>query len=94
MIVEAHYTVHIISDFSRSRSSPTKLLSTGAHIEARTATNTGINVIVGLKSFLKSMLQVAQRLYLTDTQIYLANSIEDAYQIIQQYQSQHIRAVR
>jgi hypothetical protein len=28
-------------------------------------------------------LQVAQRLYLMDTEIYLANSVEEAYQIIQ-----------
>ncbi len=89
MISSVPHRVHIVSDFSRSRSSPAKLLSIGAHIENRKAINSGINVIIGATSFLKSMLQVAQRLYLIDTEIYLANSVEEAYQLIQQHQHSH-----
>jgi hypothetical protein len=86
MISSVPHRVHIVSDFSRNRSAPAGLLSAGSHIENRRAINSGINVVIGATSFLKSMLQVAQRLYLTETEIYLANSVEEAYLIIQQHQ--------
>src|SRR5574339_631240 len=57
---QAPRTVHLLSDFSRSRSSPPRLLSTGTYIENHRAVNMGINVIVGANAFIKSMLQAAQ----------------------------------
>ncbi|MBZ0287902.1 MAG: hypothetical protein K8I30_09835 [Anaerolineae bacterium] len=81
---QAPRTVHILSDFSRSRSSPPRLLSTGTHIEKRRAVNMGINIIVGANGFIKSMLQAAQRMYLIDTRIHMVNSVEEAYVLIAQ----------
>jgi hypothetical protein len=82
MVTSVPHRVHIISDFSRSRTSPTGLLSAGPHIESRKPINMGLNVIIGAKGFIKSMLNVAQRLHLTDTRIELANSVEEGYQAI------------
>lgn len=87
MISAARHTVHIINDFSRSRSSPNRLLSLGPHIERRKAINTGIHIIIGATAFLKSMIHAAQRMYLTDSRIYLVNSVDEAYQIIQEYRA-------
>jgi hypothetical protein len=80
------HTVHSISDFSKSFAPPSRLLSTGQHIENCKTVNSGINIIVGAKGFIIAMLQIAQRLYLIDMPIYLANSIEEGYNIIQTHQ--------
>jgi hypothetical protein len=79
------HTVHIVNDFSLNRSLPTRLLSVGQHVENHKAINTGISVMVGASVFVKSILQVAKRLYLLDTEIYMANSVEEAHRIIQQH---------
>jgi hypothetical protein len=81
------HTVHSISDFSRSFASPTRLLSASHYIENHKAANSGIHVVVGAKGFIIAMLQVAQRLYLTDAKIVLTNSIEEAYTIIRDHQA-------
>jgi hypothetical protein len=85
MISAMPHTVHIVNDFSHNRSLPSRLLSVGSHVENRKAINTGINIIVGATAFIKSILQAAQRTYLNEIEIYLANSVEEAYQIIQQH---------
>ncbi|MEO8612008.1 MAG: hypothetical protein ABI690_29195 [Chloroflexota bacterium] len=85
LISQTPHTVHIVNDFSRNRSLPTHLLSVGQHVENHKAINTGISIMVGASVFVRSILQVAKRLYLIDTEIYMANSVEEAHQIIQQH---------
>jgi hypothetical protein len=53
MITSVKHTVHTINDFSNNRSSPTKLLSTGRHVENRKAGNNGVSVIVNANPFSK-----------------------------------------
>ena len=66
--------------------SPAKLLSTGRHIENTMTENSGINVIVNASGFLKAMANVSQRLFLKDVQLYFANSLEEAYQIVEKHE--------
>lgn len=87
MVVSVDHTVHFISDFTRNRTAPAKLFSTGRHIESRLTPNSGINVIVNINGISKTILQVARRMFLKDIPIYLADSLEEAYQIIHEYQS-------
>ena len=85
MVISVDHPVHFISDFSSSKASPAKLLSTGRHVENTMTENSGINVIVNANGFLKAMASVSQKLFLKDVKIYFADSMEEAYQIIGRY---------
>jgi hypothetical protein len=91
MVISVDHRVHFISDFSNSNASPAKLLSTGRHIENTMTENSGINVIVNASGFLKAMANVSQRLFLKDVQLYFANSLEEAYQIVEKHEQTHAR---
>ena len=86
LVTSVDHTVHIISDFSANRVSPAKMLSAGRHVENRKTPNSGINIIVNAGSFLKAMAQVSMRLFLKDVKIAFADSLQDAYRIIEQYE--------
>jgi hypothetical protein len=92
MVISVENTVHFISDFTHSRSSPSKLLSTGRHVENTMTPNSGINVIINASGFLKAMAQVSMRLFLKDVQIYFADSLEEAYKIIEQHEQAKMRS--
>ena len=89
MVISVDHPVHFISDFTNSNASPAKLLSTGRHIENTKTENSGINVIVNANGFLKAMANVSQRLFLKDVQIYFADSVEEAYQIVAKHEQTH-----
>ena len=78
------HTVHIIMDFTHSKTSPAKLLSAGRHIEKRSVPNSGISVFVKANSFLKAIAQVMMKMFMKDVKLYFADSLEEAYQIIEQ----------
>jgi hypothetical protein len=86
------HTVHSIMDFTHSHSSPAKLLSMGRHIENRKPANSGITVIVNASSFLKAMTQVSMRLFLKDMKVYFADSLEEAYQIIERHEKANVKS--
>ena len=84
MVLSVDHMVHFISDFSKSKSSPAKLLSTGRHMEnTKTRKQTGISVAVKADSFLKAIASVAQKMFLKDTKMYFTNSLEEAYKIVE-----------
>ena len=86
MVLSVDHTVHFISDFSASRSSPAKLLSAGRHMEnTKTKKRTGISVMVKADPFLKAIASVAQKMFLKDTKMYFCNSIEEAYLIAEKH---------
>jgi hypothetical protein len=85
MVVSVDHPVHFISDFSKSKASPAKLLSTGRHVENTMTQNSGINVIVNANGFLKALANVSQRMFLKDVQLYFADSVEEAYQIVEKH---------
>ena len=78
------HTVHIVMDFTYSKTSPAKLLSAGRHIEKRAVPNSGISVFVKANSFLKAIAQVIMKMFMKDTKLYFADSLEEAYQIIEE----------
>ncbi len=86
------HTVHTVMDFSNSRTSPTQLMSVGQHVMKRKVPNSGISVIVKANSFLKVMTQLIGKLFVKESPMYTADSLEEAFQIIQKYeQDQAIR---
>lgn len=87
------HIVHAVWDFSNSRSSPTKLMSVGHHLNNRVIHSIGINVFVKANAFVKAMVLVVERMFSHDAQpLYFANSVEEAYQIIEKYEQTHIES--
>src|SRR5689334_13723089 len=84
------HTVHIMLDFTTSQSSPAKLLTSGNHIEKRKADNTGISVIIKANGFVKAMAQLMMKMFLKDSKLFFADTREEAFQIIEQYEQAHI----
>lgn len=80
------YTVHSILDFTTSKTSPTRILSMGQHIEKRKVPNTGVAVIVKANNFIKAIAQLVTKMFVRNTNTYFADSLEEAYQIIQKYE--------
>ncbi|MEO8609276.1 MAG: hypothetical protein ABI690_15400 [Chloroflexota bacterium] len=78
------HTVHIIMDFTYTKTSPAKLLSAGRHIEKRTVPNSGISVFVNANGFIKAMAQLLTKMFMKEAKLFFANSVEEAYQIIDQ----------
>jgi hypothetical protein len=91
LISSVNHTVHSISDFSSSKTSPAKLLSVGRHVENKSSGNMGINISVGANAFLKAITNVAQRMFLKDTELYFADSLEHAYHIITKHEQARSR---
>jgi hypothetical protein len=91
LVITVDHPVHFVSDFSNSKASPAKLLSTGRHVENTMTENSGINVVVNASGFLKAMANVSQKLFLKDVQIYFADSIEEAHQLIAQHEQANTR---
>lgn len=91
MTTSVKHTVHTINDFSNNRSSPTKLLSTGRHVENRKVPNSGMGIIVNANPFIKAMGQVSMRLFLKDLNIQFVKSIEEAYQVIAKYEQASVK---
>ena len=83
------HTVHTVLDFSNSRSSPTKLMSTGQHVQKRTVPNSGVSVVVGANSFLKAISQMIMKLFVKDQPFFFASTFEEAKRIIAQYEQAH-----
>ncbi len=83
------HTVHTVLDFSQSRSSPTKLMSTGQHVQKRQVPNSGVSVVVKANSFLKAISQVIMKVFVKDQQFFFADSLDEAYRIIAKYEQEH-----
>lgn len=94
LISSADHPVHLISDFSRSKVSPAKLLSVGRHVENKSSANMGISVSVGANAFIKALTTVAQRMFLKDSQLYFADTLEEAFQIIAQHEQVGVKNQR
>ena len=90
MVLSVDHTVHFISDFTKSKSSPAKLLSTGRHMEnTKASRKTGISVAINADGFLKAIANVAQKMFLKDTKMYFSKSVEEAYKIVETYSKAH-----
>ncbi|MBZ0289918.1 MAG: hypothetical protein K8I30_20005 [Anaerolineae bacterium] len=85
------HTVHTILDFTDSRVSPTRLLSSGNHIEKRSVPNSGISVIVKANGFVKAMAQLITKMFIKDVKVFFVDSLDDAYNIIEQYEAAHVK---
>src|SRR5215475_3058102 len=81
------HTVHTVLDFSKSRSSPTKLMSTGQHVQKRQVPNSGVSVVVGANTFLRAISQVIMSVFVKNQPFFFANSLEEAKQIIANYET-------
>ena len=81
-----------IMDFTDSRTSPAKLLTSGSHVQKRTVSNSGISVMVKANGFLKAMTQLIAKMFMKDTKIYFADSLDEAYQIIGQHERTSVKS--
>lgn len=88
MITGVAHTVHFIADFTDSSMAPSQILSTGPHVQKRSAPNTGITVVVGGAGFIKALINVARKVFLSNMQIFMSNTIAEAYAIIEQHEKQ------
>jgi hypothetical protein len=80
------HTVHNILDFTRSTSSPARLLTSGNHIEKRSVSNTGISVIVKANGFVKAMAQLIMKMFVSNQKLYFVDTLAEAYDIIAQHE--------
>src|SRR5690349_8150109 len=67
------HTVHVVMDFTRSLSSPAKMLSSGNHIEKRSSENSGISIIVKANGFIKAMTQLIMKLFVKEGKLYFVD---------------------
>jgi len=86
MITSVDHTVHTISDFTKNGVSPAQLLSTGRHADSRKSPNTGINVMVKANPFIKALTPMYKKMFLKDIEVYFADTLADAFQLIQTHQ--------
>ena len=91
MTTSVNHTVHVILDFTRSQSSPAKLLSVGNHIEKRSSPNAGLSFVVKANGFLKAMTQLIMKLFVRDGKLYFVDTLDEAYQIIAQYEQTSVK---
>lgn len=83
MMNSVNYRVYLIHDFSKSRVSPRQWLSTGSHIEKRQSQNSAETVVIGASTFVKTMLNIAQKLFLKNIRVDMADTLPEAYKIIE-----------
>lgn len=83
LTTSVQHTVHFISDFRESKSTPTKLLSAGRHVDNKKTANMGVSVMVGTNAFMKALVGLGRKLFLSDFNLHLVNTIEEAYAVIQ-----------
>ena len=86
-----NHTVHVILDFTNSQSSPAKLLSAGNHIEKRSSPNMGVTIIVKANGFIKAISQLIMKLFVRDGKLYFVDTLDEAYQIVAQYEQTQIK---
>lgn len=88
LMISVTHTVHTIADFTNSRMAPSQILTSGRHVQKHSAPNSGITVVVSGGGFIKALLDIAQKLYLTGKKIFVANTIEEAFAIVQKHEKQ------
>jgi hypothetical protein len=88
LIITVNHVVHVISDFSASRTSPAKLLSTSRHLQNKQAPNFGITVTVGANHFLKAMLNLAEKMFLSNLKMFAVDTLDEAFELIRQYKQE------
>lgn len=88
MMKSVDYRVYLIHDFSKSRVSPRQWLSTGSHIEKRQSQNSAETVVIGANTFVKAMLNIAQKLFLKNIRVDMADTLPEAYKIIERHKLQ------
>ena len=88
LMTSVNHTVHLISNFTKSRAVPSRMLSIGGHVEKANPPNTGLSIIVGAGSFVKALIEIASKTFLRDKNLYAVKTIDEAYAIIKQHQAQ------
>ena len=91
MTSSVDHTVHVIMDFTRSQSSPAKLLSAGNHIEKRASPNSGVSVIVKANAFMKAITQLIMKMFVSNGKLYFVNTLDEAYQAIAEYEQTQVK---
>jgi hypothetical protein len=94
MTSSVNHAVHVVIDFTHSLSSPAKLLTAGNHIEKRSSHNTGISIVVKANGFLRAMTQLITKMFVSDTKLYFANTLDEAYQLVAQHEQSHVKSQR
>lgn len=92
MTSSVNHTVHVIIDFTRSQSSPAKLLTAGSHIEKRSSPNTGISIVVKANGFLRVMTQLITKMFVNGSKLYFVDTADQAYQVIEQHEQTHVKS--
>jgi hypothetical protein len=80
------HTVHEIIDLRNVKRLPPNLLSGFRYAAGKTPSNQGVVVIIGLGTFMETLVRAASRIYPAATRSnYVAGSMEEAERIIQEH---------
>ena len=92
MTSSVDHTVHVIMDFTRSQSSPAKMLSAGNHIEKRASANSGLSIIVKANAFMKAITQLIMKMFVSNGKLYFVDTLDEAYEIIADYEQTRVKS--
>ena len=82
------HTVHVIIDFSRSRSYPTKMLSAGSSLDRNLPPNQGMLLVVQVPPYIRAVFDIMSKLYPKIAEnSFEVNSLEEALAKIRQHEA-------
>ena len=80
------YIVHMIADMTNSRNFPTQVISAAKGYETRFPTNQGLFVFVRMPLYLRTMVQIAIKMYIkTASNLHFADTLDETHRLIAQY---------
>jgi hypothetical protein len=83
------HTVHVIIDFTETKSYPTKMLSVGSSLDRNLPANQGVVVVIQVPAYIRALFEVMGKLYPKVTQnSFEANSLEEAHAIIRKHEAE------
>lgn len=90
LVTSVKHPVYQIHDFANSRVPPRQWLTAGRYVETHSTPQTVFSVVVGANSYVKILLNVAQRLFLRNIPVYMADTKQEAYALINAHQNKTI----
>lgn len=81
-MTSVNHPVYTINDYTKSKMPPRQWLSTGRHVQQRSSINSELSIVVGANTFVKVMLNVAQKLFLNNMHIVTTDTVDEAYRLI------------
>jgi hypothetical protein len=88
MTKEKPYTVHTIVDMTNSSNFPTQVISAAKGYDTRFPANQGLFVMVNTPLYLRTMVQIAVKMYSkTASNVFFADSFDAALHLIEEHEA-------